>query len=445
MLTLPTMPEIHASRSSRNRWLAGGIVVALGAAAAWWLWPAGERQAADGQRPGASGGSLSGPPRGGLRAMAAGGGAGMPVAVRLAAAVRGDFPVELKALGTVTAYNTVSVRARVSGQLTKVAFVEGQQVKAGDLLAQIDPRPYRVALQQAEGTLQQSRAELQNAELDLSRYEALYAEDSVARQTRDTQRAQVEQLRGTLKNLEAAVASARLNLDFTEVRAPLAGRLGLRQVDVGNLVTSSDSTPLVTITEIRPISISFTLPESDLAAVLRPYRAGETLRVEAWDRSESQRLATGVLASLDNQIDTATGTVKLKARFENGDEMLFPNQFVNVRLLVETRRDAVLIPSAAVQFGSRGTFVYVVDGEGKAQVRLVKVLASSGAQSLVGDGVAVGERLVVEGIDRLREGSKVQPVDEQAGPGAPAAEQGGKPRGERPAKAAGAGTGKPAA
>lgn len=438
------MPQNLAPRSSRNRWLAGGIVVALAAAVAWWQWPAGDRQPGGGAAGGAApGGSLSGPARGGFRAMAGGGGG--PVPVRLAEALRGDFPVELKALGTVTSYNTVSVRARVNGQLVKVPFVEGQQVKAGELLAQIDPRPYQVALQQAEGSLLQSRAELQNAELDLKRYQDLYAEDSVARQVLDTQRAKVDQLRGTLKNLEAAVASARLNLDFTEVRAPLAGRLGLRQVDVGNLVTSGDATPLVTITQTSPIAVSFTLPEADLPAVLRPFRAGETLRVEAWDRSESRRLAEGVLASLDNQIDTATGTVKLKARFANADEALFPNQFVNVHLRVETRRDAVLIPSAAVQFGASGTFVYVVDGEDKVQLRRLAVLASDGARSLVGEGVAAGERLVVEGTDRLREGSKVQPIDAQAPQGKPAGGEGGKPRPERPGKTEGAGAGKPAA
>jgi multidrug efflux system membrane fusion protein len=437
------MPEtIAPNRSSRNRWLLGGIVVLLAAGLAWWQWPVGNKQPGGAQGP-ATGGSLSGPARGGFRAMAGGGGGG-PVPVRLAEAVRGDFPVELKALGTVTSYNTVSVRARVNGQLVKVPFVEGQLVKAGELLAQIDPRPFQVALQQAEGSLLQSRAELQNAELDLKRYQDLYAEDSVAKQTLDTQRAKVDQLRGTLKNLEAAVASARLNLDFTEVRAPLAGRLGLRQVDVGNLVTSGDTTPLVTITQTSPIAVSFTLPEAELSAVLQPFRAGAKLSVEAWDRGERRRLAEGVLASLDNQIDTATGTVRLKARFENADEALFPNQFVNVRLRVETRRDATLIPSAAVQFGAKGTFVYVVDADSKVQVRPVSVAASNGTQSLVGEGVAVGERLVVEGTDRLREGNKVQAIDEQAPQGKPAGGEGGKPsRHERPGKAEGAG--KPAA
>lgn len=442
---------IAHNRSSRNRWLAGAGVVLLAGALAWWLWPAGEQSPQQGTARGpGGGGSLSGPGRpGGFRGMAGSG----PVPVKLAEAVRGDYAVELKALGTVTAYNTVNVLPRVDGQLAKVLFEEGQQVKADQVLAQIDPRPYQVALMQAEGNLQQSRAELKNAELDLKRYEGLLAEDSIARQTLDTQQAQVEQLRGTLKSLEAAVAEARLNLGYTEVRAPIAGRLGLRQVDVGNLVTSGDTTPLVTITQTKPIAVSFTLPEGELPAVLKRFRAGETLQVEAWDRGERERLAEGALASLDNQIDTATGTVKLKARFENADELLFPNQFVNVRLRVETRRDATLIPAAAVQFGSSGTFVYVVDAEKKVKVRPVTVAASDGERSLIGEGLAVGERMVLEGTDRLRDGSQVEVVEDASKAAEPATQLSDKaPQGQREpagqgrrAPADGASSGKPAA
>ena len=376
--------------------------------------------------------------------------AGGTVPVRLAEAKLGEFPVELKALGTVTAYNTVSLLPRVDGQLVKVLFEEGQQVKAGQVLVQIDPRPYRAALDKAEGDLAERRAELKNAELDLARYQGLYAEDSIARQTLDSQQATVEQLRGSLQSLQAAVAEARLNLEFTEVRAPIAGRLGLRQVDVGNLVTSGNATPLVTITQIAPITVSFTLPEAELPALLARHRAGEPLKVEAWDRGERARLAEGVLASLDNQIDTATGTVKLKARFENADERLFPNQFVNVRLLLETRRDALLLPAAAVQFGSAGTFVYVVGEGNKVQMRPVEVAASNGEQSLIGAGLAAGEKVVLEGTDRLREGSTVEVVEgafkEATPPVAPGkAEPGANPRGERPLPADGAPARKPTA
>lgn len=436
-LDLPT-------RSSRNRWLAGGIVVLLAAALAWWQWPAGEQTQQSGAARGPGGGSLSGPAGrpGGFRGMGMGG----PVPVRLAEARLGEFPVELKALGTVTAYNTVNLLPRVDGQLLRVLFEEGQQVKAGQVLAQIDPRPYGTALDKAEGDLAERRAELKNAELDLARYEGLYAEDSIARQTLDSQRAQVEQLRGSLKSLQAAVAEARLNLEFTEVKAPIAGRLGLRQVDVGNLVTSAGATPLVTITQTAPITVSFTLPEAELPALLERHRSGAALRVEAWDRGERTRLAEGLLASLDNQIDTATGTVRLKARFENADERLFPNQFVNVRLLLDTRRDVLLVPAAAVQFGSSGTFVYVVDAGNKVQMRQVRVAAGNGEQSLIAEGLAAGERVVLEGTDRLRDGSSVEVVEgafkEAAPPVAPG--QGG-PRGERPLPADGAPERKPTA
>ena len=376
-----------ASRFSRP-WLVGSAVL-LGGLLLWWLLPAGDSP--EQEKP-------EGPWDG-------------PTPVRLTEVGQGDFHVELKALGTVTALNTVNVRPRVDGQL----------VKAGDLLAQIDPRPYRVALQQAEGALAQSQAQLRNAEVDLARYQGLYAEDSIAKQTLDTQAALVGQYRGTVKSNQAAVAEARLNLDFTEVRAPISGRLGLRQVDVGNLVGSGDTTPLVVITQVEPIAVNFTLPEKDLPPVLARVRDNQMLRVEAWDRGEQQLLAEGVLHSLDNQIDVATGTVKLKARFANAGEGLFPNQFVNVRLRVETRQQATLIPSAAVQYGARGTFVFVVGQDDKVQLRDVRIAASDGATSLVEEGVKVGERLVLEGTDRLKDGSEVQVIGE---PGALAQPQG---------------------
>ncbi|PYC22585.1 multidrug transporter subunit MdtA [Aquipseudomonas alcaligenes] len=386
-----------ASRFSRP-WLVGSAVL-LGGLLLWWLLPAGDSP--EQEKP-------EGPWDG-------------PTPVRLTEVGQGDFHVELKALGTVTALNTVNVRPRVDGQLVKVLFEEGQLVKAGDLLAQIDPRPYRVALQQAEGALAQSQAQLRNAEVDLARYQGLYAEDSIAKQTLDTQAALVGQYRGTVKSNQAAVAEARLNLDFTEVRAPISGRLGLRQVDVGNLVGSGDTTPLVVITQVEPIAVNFTLPEKDLPPVLARVRQEQRLAVQAWDRGEQQLLAEGVLHSLDNQIDVATGTVKLKARFANAGEGLFPNQFVNVRLRVETRRQATLIPSAAVQYGARGTFVFVVGQDDKVQLRDVRIAASDGATSLVEEGVKVGERLVLEGTDRLKDGSEVEVIGE---PGALAQPQG---------------------
>ncbi|MGV8842623.1 MAG: MdtA/MuxA family multidrug efflux RND transporter periplasmic adaptor subunit [Pseudomonas sp.] len=335
-----------------------------------------------------------------------------PVPVRATSVTQGDFAIQLKALGTVTAFNTVNVRTRVDGALVKVLFEEGQPVAAGALLAQIDPRAYQVALQQAEGAQQENQAQLKNAELDLARYRGLFADDSIAKQTLDTQQALVEQYRGTLKSNQADVASARLNLDFTQIRAPIAGRLGLRQMDVGNLLSRGDALPLVVITQTLPISVIFTLAEGDLLPVLKRTRAGEQLIVEAWDRGEREKLAEGVLDSLDNQIDPATGTVKLKARFENAEQLLFPNQFVNVRLRVQTRRQVNLIPAAALQFGNSGSFVYVIDAANKVEVRPVRAGPSDGVMTLVEEGLAVGERLVLEGTDRLRDGGEVEVLGE---------------------------------
>ena len=388
------MSNVPSSASNNSRqWLIGLTLLAVLLLLLWWFWPSKPQSQQMG--------------RGRFGDMG-------PVPVRVAEVEQGEFAIELKALGTVTAYNTVNVRSRVDGELVKVLFEEGQQVKAGDLLAVIDPRPYQVALQQAQGALQENQAQLKNAELDLQRYKGLYDEDSIAKQTLDTQQALVNQYRGSLQSNQANVATAKLNLDFTQIRAPIAGRLGLRQLDIGNLVSGGDTTPLVVITQTDPISVIFTIPEGDLPAVLQRRRDGISLVVEAWDRGERLKLAEGVLESLDNQIDTTTGTVKLKARFDNAEQMLFPNQFVNVRLRVETRDAATIIPSAAVQFGTQGTFVYVVDDANKVSIRPVSIAASDAERSMVTEGVQQGERLVLEGTDRLRDGSEVEVVDPQA-------------------------------
>lgn len=402
-----------SSRSSR-RWLFSLLILLVIAGLCWWLWPApathtapvakGEAKAQGGGRRG----PMGGPGRPGFGSSTA------SVPVRVAPATVGDFPLYYKALGTVTATNTVNVRSRVAGELVKIHFQEGQQVKAGDLLAEIDPRSYQIALQQAEGTLAQNQAQLKNAQIDLARYKGLYAEDSIAKQTLDTQEALVAQYQGTIKTNQAAVGDARLNLDFTRIRAPIGGRLGLRQLDLGNLVAANDATALVVITQTQPITVAFTLPESDLNTVLARFRSGAPLPVEAWDRGDTRQQASGVLNSIDNQIDTTTGTLKFKARFENRDEALFPNQFVNVRLLADTRKDVVLAPSAAIQFGTDGTFVYVVDGESKVHIRKLKVGASDGEQTVIEEGLAKGERVVLEGTDRLRDGTKVDVVDDPA-------------------------------
>ncbi|MDU4252333.1 MdtA/MuxA family multidrug efflux RND transporter periplasmic adaptor subunit [Pseudomonas sp.] len=357
--------------------------------------------------------------------MAAGQG-GAAVTVSVAPVVKGDLPVHYHALGTVTAYNTVNVRARVSGQLVKVPFQEGQEVKAGDVLAVIDPRPFQAALDQAQGTLLQNQAQLKNAQIDLARYKGLYAEDSIAKQTLDTQEAQVRQYEGTLKTNQGQVADAKLNLEFTQVRAPISGRVGLRQVDVGNLVTSGDTTPLVVITQVKPISVVFSLPQQQLGTIARELYSGKPVPVEALDRNQNQTLASGVLKTLDNQIDTTTGTVKLKAGFENADHKLFPNQFVNVRLLAETLAGVLTIPANAVQRGNDGTYVYLVGEENKAKRQLVTLGTSESERVVVTEGLKEGDRVVVEGTDRLRDGTRMNIASSDEKARAAATEEGDK-------------------
>lgn len=406
--------QFSGSRNSR-RWLFALLVLVVIAILCWWLWPASSAHQ--------DSAALTSAPRTGKSGMMRPGfgGSSAAVPVRVAPATQGDFPLYYKALGTVTALNTINVRSRVGGELVKVYFQEGQQVKAGELLAEIDPRSYQNALLQAEGTLLQSQAQLKNAQVDLARYRGLYAEDSIAKQTLDTAEALVGQYQGTVKTNQAAVNDAKLNLEFTKIRAPLAGRVGLRQLDVGNLVAANDATALVVITQTQPISVSFTLPENNLQTVLERYRSGAQLPVQAWDRGDQKMLAVGVLKSLDNQIDTTTGTLKFKARYDNRDESLFPNQFVNVKLLADTLKNVVLVPTAAVQFGNAGTFVYVLDGETTVKIRNLKLGASDGETTVIKEGLAAGERVVLEGTDRLRDGGAVEVVnDSQAVPSTPA-------------------------
>ncbi|MFS1287124.1 MdtA/MuxA family multidrug efflux RND transporter periplasmic adaptor subunit [Pseudomonas piscis] len=398
--------QSSATRNSR-RWLFGLFVLLLVAGLCWKFWPASSTHKDAAQQKAASGHTgRSGSVRPGF------GGASGPIPVRVLPVTQGDFPLYYKALGTVTALNTINVRSRVAGELVKVNFEEGQMVKAGDLLAQIDPRPYQNALLQAEGTLLQNQAQLKNAQIDLERYRGLYAQDSVAKQTLDNAVALVGQYQGTVKTNQAAVNDARLNLEFTNIRAPIAGRLGLRQLDVGNLVAANDTTALVIITQTQPISVAFTLPENSLETVLARYHGGARLPVEAWDRGDLKLQASGVLQSLDNQIDTTTGTLKFKARFDNRDQGLFPNQFVNVHLLADTQKNVVLAPSAAIQFGTNGTFVYAMDGDHKVKIQQLKVGASNGDSTVITEGLKAGDRVVMEGTDRLKDGSEVEVVND---------------------------------
>jgi membrane fusion protein, multidrug efflux system len=332
---------------------------------------------------------------------------GAPVPVGVAPVQKGDMPVTLTGLGTVTPLATVTVKTQINGYLTEVAFQEGQMVKKGDFLAQIDPRPYQVALEQAQGQLAKDQALLKNAQLDLQRYNTLVAQNSIATQTRDTQISLVAQDQAAIKTDQAQVDAQKLNLVYAHIVSPVTGRVGLRQVDAGNYVQTSDANGIVVVTQLQPISVIFTLPEDNLPAVLKQLHAGGQLPVTAYDRTGATELGKGRLETVDNQIDTTTGTVKLRAIFDNEQEILFPNQFVNVQLLVDTLRDTNIVPTAAIQHGAPGAFVYVVKSDQTASVQKVKLGPGDGQRIAVLDGLQLGEKVVVDGSDRLREGAKV--------------------------------------
>lgn len=354
----------------------------------------------------------------------------------------GAMDVFLSALGSVAAQNSVIVRPRVDGQLMRIAFREGQNVKAGDLLAEVDPRPFQVQLAQAEGQMAKDQALVANARADVERYQQLFAQDSIAKQQLDTQIALVRQYEGTLKADQAQIESAKLQLSYARVTAPISGRLGLRQVDAGNVVRAGDANGLVVITQVRPITVVFTLPEDTVSRIASKLRAGTRLPVDAYDREQKLKLASGALASVDNQIDATTGTFKLKAQFTNEDESLFPNQFVNIRLLIDTLRDAILIPTAALQRGSQGIFVYVVNNDLSVSVRQVTPGPALGETTSIAKGLNAGEKVVTDGADKLREGGKVELITKEMqsapGPGARKGGRDGQGRGQRAAGAEGA-------
>ena len=337
------------------------------------------------------------------------GGDGGPIPVAAGVAEVGDIPIYLAGLGTVVPMRTVIVRSRVDGELVRVNFTEGQYVKEGDLLAQVDPRAFQVQLDQAEGQLIKDQALLANARIDLERYRTLFKQDSIAKQQVDTQAALVLQYEGTVRSDQAMVDNARLQLSYARITAPISGRLGLRQVDPGNIVHAADANGVVVITEVQPITVVFTLPQDNLPALMQRVKSNAKLAVEAWDRGFRVKLGSGELLTVDNVIDITTGTVKLKAKFANADLALFPNQFVNARMLLDTRKGVVTIPGAALQRGSQGSFVYVVKDDNTVSVRPVKLGPGEGERVAVESGLAAGERVVVDGMDRLREGARVQP------------------------------------
>jgi multidrug efflux system membrane fusion protein len=331
-----------------------------------------------------------------------------PVPVGAAAAVTGDFGISLAALGTVTPLATVSVTSEVSGKLVQIFYQEGQMVNAGDPLALIDPRPYENTLHQAQGQLLRDQALLDNARIDLQRYRLLVSQNSAARQQLDTQESLVHQDEGTVKIDQAMVDNAQLNVDYCRIKAPVTGRVGLRLVDLGNYVSAGGTNGIIVITQLQPITVIFPVAEDHLPAVMKQVLAGAKLPVEAYDRGGGTLLAKGFLATVDNQVDPTTGTVKFKAQFDNRDLALFPSQFVNVRLLVDTLRDATIVPAAAIQYGPAGEFVYVVGGDDTVAMRPVTLSRAEGDKVAVLSGLAPGARVVIAGADRLRDGAKVK-------------------------------------
>ncbi len=385
-----------ATGGRRRRWIFIVLGVVLLGLVLWYIYGA--------TQPAATGGAGGG--RGGGRG-GRGGAGGLPTAVNAAKAAQGDIPIYLNELGTATPPATVTVVAQISGQLLSVGFHEGQMVKRGQFLAQIDPRPYQQALAQAEGVEAKDEALLVNARIDLKRYQTLVAQDSLARQTLDTQAATVRQDEAQVKSDKAAVDTQKLNLIYCHIIAPISGRVGLRQIDPGNYVTANTTNGLVVITQIDPMDVLFTLPEDNLSQVATRMRSGAVLPVVAFDRAQTTQLAMGQLSTLDNQVDTTTGTIRAKARFNNANSALFPNQFVNVRLTVDTLKNVVIVPTSAILKGPDGMFVYSVQMDRTVAVTNVKLGPAAGENTAILSGLDAGAVIVTDGSDRLKEGARV--------------------------------------
>jgi membrane fusion protein, multidrug efflux system len=417
--TLP--PSSLPPDRTRRRWVLPVLivaVVALVAAGVWWYRSADE---SDGKTKTAEGGKGGKGGKSGKGGRFGGGDPNRAQPVTAVAAKVGDINIVQTGLGTVTALRTVTVKPRVDGLLQNVMFGEGQLVKAGDPIAQIDPVPFQVALSQAEGNLARDAATLNNARLDLDRYRTLLNQDSIATQQVDQQASLVKQLEGTVKVDQAQVDNAKLQLSYTRIEAPIGGRLGLRVVDAGNMVRGSDANGVAVITQVDPISVLYTIPQDTLPRILQRLNAGDKPPVEAWDREQKALLAKGTLLTTDNQIDLSTGTVRLKATFANPQNALFPNQFVNVRMVVETQHGKVLVPTAAIQRGNQGAIVYVVKEDGTVEIRTVTTGPTENNTTAVESGLKEGERVITDGVDRIREGAKVEVVEPGGGARTPRA------------------------
>ncbi|WP_250471981.1 MdtA/MuxA family multidrug efflux RND transporter periplasmic adaptor subunit [Caballeronia sp. GAFFF1] len=396
-------PPVTTAAPRRRRLvpLVVAVLIVAGAVAWWHPWNRGGTAGSPQQ-------AQQGGRRGGANPM------NQPQPVHVATVSQGEMPVVINALGTVTPLANVTVKTQLNGTLMEVAFREGQMVKKGDLLAQIDPRPYEISLRNAQGTLARDQALLQTARLDLQRYQTLLSQDSIAKQQVDTQASLVKQYEGAVKSDQANVDTYKLDLAYARITAPVSGRVGLRQVDPGNYVTTGDTNGVVVITQLQPISVIFTTSEDNLAAIMKPLRAGVKMSATAYDRANTRALESGYLETVDNQIDTATGTVKLRATFDNKENGLFPNQFVNTKLLVDVIRNATIVPTSAVLNGSSGSFVYVVKPDNTVSVRNVKTGPVDGERTSIKSGLQVGERVVIDGSDRLKEGAKITIPAERA-------------------------------
>jgi multidrug efflux system membrane fusion protein len=437
----PGARDSSAAPPAKSRWWLWIAILAVVAIGIWYY--RGVRSTSEAGGKAAPGATSAGKGKGGP------GGAGMTVPVVVSTAQKGNLPVYLIGLGSVTAYNTVTVRSRVDGQIVKVNFTEGQFVHAGDALIEIDPRPYQVMLEQAEGQLAKDQAQLHDVQVDFERYTLLYNEGVIPKQQVDTQQAQVGQFQGAIKADQATIDNAKLQLVYAHITAPISGRVGLRLVDMGNIVHASDTTGLLVITQLQPISVIFTLPQDQLQQVLIKLRGGGQLPVEAYDRDDLTKIADGKLATIDNQIDPTTGTYKLKSTFSNENNVLFPNQFVNVHMLVDTKKDLIIVPAAAIQRGPQGTYVYVVSGGDTVNIRIVTLAQTTGNNIGISAGINSGDIVVIDGQDKLQDGSKVltstSPTGGGAGRGAagqPAA-QTGSPSGTQNGAQSGPGSKKP--